>query len=139
MAPNLNPEYMRNRSATTQTPAHLDRIEVGIILDGTHSHPDDFSVAVLRYAETLGWEIQPQDLVHVLIRELGMQDTLGQVYFENFGEFLGIASDEAVTWLNDNVTDEEHHFEIIESDLFLVKTENDDDDEPLGMTGYFPF
>lgn len=133
---------MRNHMASTQSNPSFDYIEVGCIIDGSHSHPDDFSVAIIRYAEKLGWKIGDQDLVHVLIRELGLK--MSDEYFADYGHYLAIASDEAVGWLNDHVTDETHHFEVIESDLFLEKTYNpDEDDNPLdnlpGHQGYHPF
>jgi hypothetical protein len=110
---------MRNQMASTQTPAHLDYLEEGCVIDGSHQHPDDFSVAVIRYAERLGYKIGDEDLVHILIRELGMQPKMGPDYDQDFGHYLSIASDEAVDWLNDKVCDDKHGYVIEESDLFL--------------------
>lgn len=117
----------QNRSVTSNP--SLDEIETGIQLDGSHSHPDDFSVAVLDYAKALGYEISDEDLVHVLIRKVGMQDDLGESYVQNYGHYLSIASDEAVDWLNEKVAGNGFSFFIDDQSLFLHhESETADDD-----------
>ncbi len=123
---------MRNKNATTQSPAHLDEIQVGCIIDGSHQHPEDFSVAIVRYGETLGYEIDDKDLVHVLIRETGMIDRLPYGVAGEVAEHLSELSDEVVNWLNEHVCDDAHAFHVEESDLFLspvtdLEAESEDD------------
>lgn len=119
---------MRNKARNTRSPEYLDEIPEGCVIDGSHQHPDDFSVAVIRYAEKLGYEIDDADLVHVLIREVpGVRDQLGLEYNENFGHYLSIASDEAVDWLNEHITQDGYAYLIEESDLFLEKLVDEED------------
>jgi hypothetical protein len=111
---------MPNKNRSPQTPHLADNIETGCLIDGSHQHVDDFSVAVLRYAEFLGYQIDDADLVHVLIREMPhLRDKLGADYNEEYGHWLSIVSDEAVDWLNRHVATEPFSFYIDESSLFL--------------------
>lgn len=118
---------MWNKARTTQSNPSLDQIEVGCLIDGSHQHIDDFSVAVIRYAEALGYTVQDIDLVHVLIRTQGLQPMMSETYLQNFGHYLSIAADEAVDWMNEHIVTGDHLFHVRESDLFLSPADEIED------------
>ena len=121
---------MRNQAATTQSPAHLDDIPTGCLIDGSHMHPDDFSVAIIDYAKQFGHDMTDRDLVHYLLRTQEMQDHLTPEMQGESSATLREVSEEAINWLNDNVADEPFVFYIDESSLFL------EDSRLLEMDGH---
>jgi hypothetical protein len=116
---------MRNKNRSTRSPAHLDEIQEGCIIDGSHAHPDDFSVQIILYAQELGHEPSTETRAWMMVRLGGLDEHLTPEGCGLMSESLSEASDEAVTWLNQTVATEPHLFYVHESDLFLGREDDD--------------
>jgi hypothetical protein len=104
---------------------------VGCWIDGSHQHPDDFSIAVIRKALEYGaiWDVREH--AHVFDTAAVYRGRGQDFIHPNIDVPVALRelSDEAVEWMNDHLV--YHHqlaFQIIESDLFLVNIEDLDDD-----------
>jgi hypothetical protein len=117
---------MPNKARNTQSPAHLDEIAVGCAIDGSHAHPDDFSMQVIQYAEMFGFKPDASLVVAMGLRSTGMgEDICTPEGLGRISESLMEGSDEAVTWLNEHVSSEPFVFYVHESDLFLGHEDDD--------------
>ena len=92
----------------------------GCIIDGSHAHPDDFSMQVIQYAQLFGYDPEQDVTVAILLRSTGLGEEIcsdeGQA---RMSEALMEGSDDAVNWLNENVVTGAFAFYVEESDLFL--------------------
>ena len=102
---------------------------VGCWIDGSHQHPDDFSIAVIRKALEYGaiWDVRE----HAHIFDTAAVYRARGEDFEHptieVSEALHELSDQAVEWMNEHLV--YHHqiaFLIEESSLFLQVIEDDD-------------
>lgn len=85
-------------------------------MDGSHQHPDDFSADVIRFAMGWGWTGGQWNLQELLdAHDSGETDDVG-VHVAS--EALYDASEDAVTWLNDQRSDD-LFWNVDESCLFL--------------------
>ncbi len=103
---------------------------VGCWIDGSHQHPDDFSIAVIQKALEYGAIFDVRSDAHVVENAARYRARGEDFIHPNIDVPIALCelSDAAVEWMNENLV--YHHqiaFQIIESDLFLSRMTEDDD------------
>lgn len=103
---------------------------VGCWIDGSHQHPDDFSIAVIQKALQYGaiWDVREH--AHIFDTAAVYRARGDDFVHWNIDvpEALRELSEQAVEWMNEHLV--YHHqiaFQIVESSLFLSQMDWDDD------------
>lgn len=92
-------------------------IEPECLIDGSHMRPTDLDYLIVRYAVWKGMTLDPEEWG---IYERGADDYPLEVSGLSYDDREGLQwlSESAVTWLNDNLAEDDMMFDVYESSLF---------------------
>jgi hypothetical protein len=99
--------------------SEVGTLDLGCIIDGSHWNPQDFEIAILRFAINYGYD--DVDMEKVEEDYDNMNDLCSHDY-EDFIQALWEESELAVNWMNDQLP-ENYYFYIDDGSLYLTYEE----------------
>ena len=96
----------------------VDGSDLGCVIDGSHWNPQDFEIAILRFASSHGYEVDMEKVEddYYNINDLTSHD------YEDFLQALWEESELAIQWMNDQVP-MNYYFFIDDGSLYLTYEE----------------
>ena len=99
--------------------SEVDGSDLGCVIDGSHWNPQDFEVAILKFATDYGYDGADMELI--MADYYNINDLEGHDY-EDFLQALWEESELAVNWMNDQVP-MNYYFYIDDGSLYLTYEE----------------